>query len=127
MRDLASGELGLPLHLPHPIEDLACAPVGDLLALTTYEPTDRSLWIADLETGELRSLQGNNKPFVVTFTPDGSRIVTGNRDDGTVTLWDPVRGPTLNLGGLESTVQWVVVSPDGGRIAAVDSAGVHRI
>ena len=98
-----------------------------VLAATTYDPSDHSLWIFDLETGERRELEGNAKPFVVTFTPDGSRIVTGDRDHGTVSLWDLERGLVMSLAGLEGTIQEVAVSPDGRRIAAVDSAGVHRI
>ena len=53
--------------------------------------------------------------------------MTGDRDRGTVSLWDVERGLIMSLTGLEGTIQQVAVSPDGRRIAAVDSAGVHRV
>jgi serine/threonine protein kinase/WD40 repeat protein len=127
VRDASSGALQQSPSLPYQPCYLACSPTANLLAATTYEPLDRSLWIFDLDTGATHRLVGNNKPFFPVFTPDGTRVVTGNRDDGTVSLWDVERGLTLNLTGLEGTIQRVAVSPDGRRVAAVDSAGVHRV
>ena len=127
VRGLPSGDVQQTLELPFEVNLLACSPDGAHVAATTYDPGDRSLYIFELATGRGRRFEGNVKPFSLTFVPDGSRIVTGNRDDGTVSLWDIERGLTLTLTDLEGTIQRVAVSQDGTRIAAVDSAGVHRV
>ena len=127
VRELPSGDTRRTLELPHEVNLLACSPDGRHVAATTYDPYDRALYLFDLTTGESRRFEGSVRPYSLAFMPDGSRIVTGNRDDGTVSLWDVERGITLTLTDLEGTIQWVAVSPDGTRIAAVDSAGHHRV
>jgi len=127
VRDSRSGAVQQEFELPHQVNHLACSPSGEFVAATSYDPDDRALYVLDLKTGVIQSHEGNVKPFCLTFSHDSSRIVTGNRDDGTVSLWDVRRGLTLALSGLEGAIQWVAVSPDGRRIAAVDSAGVHRV
>jgi WD40 repeat protein len=127
VRDARTGEVRRRMELLFPVNHLACSPDGKHVAATSYDAEDRSLYIFNLETGARRSFEGNVKPFSLAYVPDGSRIVTGNRDDGTVSLWDVERGLTLTMTDLEGTIQWVAVSRDGCRIAAVDSAGVHRV
>jgi len=127
VRELPSGEVRRTLELPVEVNHLACSPDGAYVAATNYDPDDRSLYIFDLATGQRSRLEGNVKPYSLSFLPHSSRIVTGNRDDGTVSLWDVERGLTLTLTDLEGTIQWVAASTDGTRIAAVDGAGVHRV
>ena len=104
----------------------AVSPGGDVLAACTF--ADRALWLFDLRGDRpARKLVASAQPYWLAFTPDGSRVVSGNWRNGTVTLWDVERGPTMTLSGLEATVHHVAVSPDGRRIGAADAAGVHHI
>lgn len=127
VREMPSGEVKRTMELPVEVNHLACSPDGGYVAATPYDPDDRSLYIFDRATGDCRRFEANVKPYSLAFLPHSSRIVTGNRDDGTVSLWDIERGLTLTLTDLEGTIQWVAASTDGTRIAAVDSAGVHRV
>jgi WD40 repeat protein len=54
----------------------------------------------------------------VAFSPDGSRIVSGSRDN-TVTVWDLQAGTLVRtLEGHQKVVNSVAVSPDGRRIVS---------
>ena len=55
----------------------------------------------------------------VAFSPDGTRLVTGNRDQ-TVRLWDAQRGQPIGepLRGHEGWVSSVAFSPDGKRLVS---------
>ena len=64
----------------------------------------------------------------VSFSPDGSRIVSGSGDDG-VWVWDAVSGECV-LGPLEghtSSVMSVSFSPDGARIVSGSSDKTVRV
>jgi WD40 repeat protein len=61
------------------------------------------------------------KTFIqfVAFSPVGNRIVSGDHDDGTVTLWDSATGKVLwNLRGHNSSVFAVAFSPDSKRVVS---------
>jgi WD40 repeat protein len=72
---------------------------------------------------EFLCFRGHNGDFAsrvlsVTFSPDGSRIVSGG-DDRTVKVWDATSGQhVLDLEGHTQRVTSVAVSPDGGRVAS---------
>ena len=54
----------------------------------------------------------------VAFSPDGTRIVTGDCD-GTTKVWDARTGkPLVELKGHAGTVNSVAFSPDGTRVVA---------
>lgn len=54
----------------------------------------------------------------VTFSPDGTKVVTGSRD-GTAKIWDAVTGENLQtLNDLTRWISAVAFSPDGTRIVA---------
>jgi WD40 repeat protein len=54
----------------------------------------------------------------VTFSPDGTRLVSGS-DDTTIRLWDTATGEELKtLRGHEGVVRSVTFSPDGTRLAS---------
>ncbi|HUU61491.1 MAG TPA: kelch repeat-containing protein, partial [Acidimicrobiia bacterium] len=63
----------------------------------------------------------------VAFSPDGTRIATGEAD-GTVRLWDPATGQEqLVLSGHTAQVVDVSFSPDGSRLASVGLDGTMRV
>ena len=63
----------------------------------------------------------------VAWSPDGTRIATGD-DDGTVRVWDAATGEPLRaLTGHTKSVSSVAWSPDGTRIATGDDDGTVRV
>ncbi len=63
----------------------------------------------------------------LVFSPDGKRMVTSSLD-GTVKVWDPVKGNTLlSLDGHKKPVRAVAYSPDGKRIATASEDGTARV
>ncbi|CCA77459.1 related to WD40-repeat protein (notchless protein), partial [Serendipita indica DSM 11827] len=66
------------------------------------------------------SLRGHSGSVVaVAFSPDGSRIVSGSRDQ-TIRLWDAKTGEPVGdpLRGHSNSVTAVAFSPDGSRIVS---------
>lgn len=74
-----------------------------------------------------RTLTGHTAAVVsLTFTPDGTRLVTGSWDR-TVALWDPHTGRRIDrLTGFGHVIRAVDVSPDGRRIAVASWSGNDR-
>jgi len=68
------------------------------------------------------ALEGNRAPFEVAFTPDGSRALVTEFDEGTLAVIDTVSGKVLqhlSTGGKEPT--GVAVTPDGARALVTNS------
>ncbi|KAG2070981.1 WD40 repeat-like protein, partial [Suillus decipiens] len=74
-------------------------------------------------------LRGHTSPVSsVSFSPDGTRIVTGSRDK-TVRLWDAATGQPVGepLRGHTDSVWSVSFSPDGARIVTASSDKTVRL
>jgi WD40 repeat protein/mono/diheme cytochrome c family protein len=90
---------------------------------TALIAADRSLYLWDLYTGEVRSKLAGHTATVtsVAFSDDGSKAISGS-DDRTVRLWDVNDGKLLaTLVGHEAAVRSVAVMP-GGRWAISGSS-----
>jgi WD40 repeat protein len=79
---------------------------------------DAKVWdtITGREVLTLSQGRGSGQVWAVTFSPDGSRIVTGYRD-ATAAVWDAVSGKKLLLlKGHTDVLTALAFSPDGRRI-----------
>ncbi|MFE9243074.1 WD40 repeat domain-containing serine/threonine protein kinase [Nocardiopsis sp. NPDC006938] len=89
--------------------------------------SDDGAYVYSLESGEVTVLAEGFEAGAVAFTPDGERLVVGNRDvqvDSGVSVYDLATGElvaTHRTGS--STVLSVAVSPEGGYLAAQDLLG----
>ena len=109
------------------VHELAVARDGHSLAATSYEETDRALWLWDADTGQaLRRIELPSKPSCITFDPGGRRILVGNWHEGTVTVIDPEHGPVVDLAGNRGVVRAIAASP-AGRVVSADSNGLHLL
>jgi len=86
------------------------------------------------ETRQLWDLQGNligqlpqfpDSIFSIAFSPDGQKIVTGDRD-GTVQLWDLEGNPSGSPLKYEKSVGCLAFSPDGQMIAGIIGETLYR-
>ncbi|HPH29678.1 MAG TPA: AAA-like domain-containing protein, partial [Pseudomonadota bacterium] len=70
----------------------------------------------------------HEKPvYTVTFSPDGSRVVTASYD-GTAGLWDAKTGASLlSLKGHTKSVRAASFSPDGSRVVTASYDGTARL
>jgi WD40 repeat protein len=91
-----------------------------VLALSRFAPETK---LFDVENGKLlRELKGHsNYARCVTFTPDGTRIITGSYDR-TIKVWIASTGELLvTLEGHAGPVYHVDVSPNGSLLASTDA------
>ncbi len=98
---------------------LAVSPDGKLLASKAHWGRNNKVWLWDLEARKEMFPQDDTHAagvLAVSFSPDGSRIVTGGEDNA-VRLWDAATGAHLRLIDTgTSWVRFVAFSPDGKRI-----------
>ena len=92
-----------PFHLNTAVYSLAFSPDGKSVALDTSEGPNVNYW--DLQTGRSTRYVGKlaNHIHRVAFSPDGSKIVFGNRN--VISIWDTPQFAT--------TSRAYTVSPDG--------------
>ena len=104
--------------------ETAVSPLGDTVALIRR---DSSLFILDLETGNVRESPLSNDPIVtsIAFSPDGKSLAIGQRY-GRVRSWrvsdskvDTVRRPHLSL----TAIEHLEFDPTGRFLAALDRTG----
>ena len=105
-------------------------PEAKHLFVTLFDARDDTIWMYELGTGEpVRELRGHAQPGLVTFLPDAGgqpRLASGNWD-GTLSLWDPVRGEIAAISAHEGTVFALVPDPTGRRVLTSENGGVYRI
>ncbi len=101
------------------INEMAYSPNGTHLAVAG----SIGIWLYDMTIHhEVALLTGNTGPVSsVAFSPDGSTIISGNRD-GTVWVWDAHTGEHIQTFSTADWVLSVAFSPDGKTIA---SGGGH--
>ncbi len=85
---------------------------------------------SDTASGEPRLVvdsQHSNEATSITFSPDGRRVLTGNRD-GTSKLWDPGTGQEIRtFRGHYAPVICVAFSPDGRRVVTGSFDGTAKL
>lgn len=89
----------------------AISPDGNLLAVASRI----GVWFYDAHTDDfirLIAVEGTGLLSVVTFSPDGTRIATGDWD-GVVTVWDVATGTELVTFTKMDYISSVAFSPDG--------------
>jgi WD40 repeat protein len=125
VRDLESGEIRQRWSIPDRVHDIACW--RNLVAAVNYDDRDHRVYLFDLESGKARApLQGNAKPVVLDFLPDGSRIVTGNFD-GSVGFWDLEKGEVSRIPAHSDVVLDVQFAPDGKSLVSFAVGAEHHI
>jgi WD40 repeat protein len=105
--------------------DVAVSPNGRLLVTVGV---GRPALMEPFTGRELARLEGApSHAASVAFSPDGTRIATGEAD-GTVRLWDAATGEqSMVLTGHTAMVVDVAFSPDGSRLASVGLDGAMRV
>jgi WD40 repeat protein len=109
-----------------PIRFATLSPDGQLLAISTYDPTIQ-LWRLSDKT-LLRTLTGH-KDWVheVFFSPDGKFLISGSKD-GTVKVWQVWDGSLVRtLSGHSKPVVTVALSLDGQFIASRSEDSTVRV
>jgi hypothetical protein len=81
-----------------------------------------------MNSHQLATLEGHTGEVrAASFSPDGTRVVTGS-DDKTARLWDATNGkPLATLQGHTSSVSAVAFSPDGTRAVTSSSDNTARL
>jgi RNA polymerase sigma factor (sigma-70 family) len=98
---------------------VAFAPDGKTVAVASA-----SLRVYDVTTGEER-LRVDRRARDPHFTDGGKTLVAAV--DGAIYRWDTATGKTLTPGGMDSGVEQVLVTPDGGRVITRDGDGYGHL
>jgi len=105
---------------PGNINCLAFSPNG--LTLASGAGLD-GLALTDTDSGLRRLITTDTRPSALTFSPDGSHLITGH-ENGLIKTWDVALGRQVQtLSGHANMVLSLAVSPDGRTLA---SAGEDR-
>jgi tetratricopeptide (TPR) repeat protein len=86
---------------------------------------EAKVWDARTGTPQLELKGHKYQVLIVAFSPDGTRIVTGERDDGTTEVWDARTGKELPGEAIPNTVANERISPDGRLFAHVDGPALR--
>lgn len=121
--DLTSGQ---PIHRitlpPADYNDLEIDPTGTLAALVSGSA--RSVYVIDMESGELRSTLKLRGPAFADFGPDGS-VLAVSSDDGLIRVYDTHEFvERRRLVGSSGVPRFIFFAPDSSRLV---SAGTGEI
>ena len=118
--DVHGGQLKAPfMHLKSCSYPAIFSPDGRMLA----SMNSNKIILTDLVSGESRSMQTGTEVFSLAYSPDGTRLFSGQLD-GAISIWDVSSGSrTPMIRGHSSIVFGLAVSPDGRTLA---SAGEDR-
>lgn len=128
-------------------EELSIVPHGDNVNNVVFSPDSRRLATAsddgtarlvDTESGKQMSIsQYEESVNAVVFSPDGSRLAIRSNSDtffngtlsrsGTALLIDTESGEQLAILQHETSINAVIFSPDGNRLATASSDGTVRL
>jgi Tol biopolymer transport system component len=140
--DAQTGHETLTLNYSRGSTSVSFSPDGKRIVSSSIPVTggfDNTIIVWDAQTGKttltLRGRRRQHHPgtghsgFVtmVSFSPDGKRIVSGSNDK-TIKVWDAQTGQeTLTLEGHEYAVTMVSFSPDGKRIVSGGEGGTVKV
>ncbi|KAA6213902.1 hypothetical protein CP973_32525 [Streptomyces albofaciens JCM 4342] len=100
------------------ISALAWAPARPTLAVASYDGIVR-LWDVNSRHAREKFTARVESASALSYAPDGSALAAPSDDDtGTVRLWRATRDGPETVGGRQSGITSVAVSPDGRTIAA---------
>jgi WD40 repeat protein len=105
------------------VHAVAYSPDGHHLASAGGDGTVR-IW--DLDTGQSRTLPGQDPAWAVAYSPDGRHLASAG-DDSTVQVWDLDTGASRTLSGHTGPVLAVAFSPDGRHLASAGDDSTVRV
>jgi WD40 repeat protein len=118
---------GAPANFEGYCGEIAFSPDGKRLAVANLDGIPQ---ILDVDSGEaIFKLRGHKAVAAgLAYSPDGSRIATGDNYLGEVIVWDANTGEKLaSLDGGTMGIYNMAFSPDGGKLAAVGDEGVLNV
>jgi WD40 repeat protein len=131
--DARSGRRRAPLEIRHQgVSDLQVSADERTLAVTLYNYTGDGPYgqvaLYDLRSGRLRKLHSskNVQAASVALRPDGKRVIAGWAD-AKLEIRTSAGRRVLDLPGHANSTRSVAYSPDGNRVASLDSEGDARI
>jgi WD40 repeat protein len=121
-------EKGTSSGYPGPISSLSFSPDDKLLAIGSADDSGATpvgqVRVLDLSLQEERFAYVDHPAVVgcVALSPD-NRVVAGGYRDGTIKVFDLVKGSELATRSNDSSVDALAFTPDGGRLAAAGAGG----
>jgi WD40 repeat protein len=109
---------------------VAFSPDGTRVASGSYWGRSHTVWVWDVETGEVvhQLKRHTHEVLSVAFSrdPEGSRLFSGGKD-GTLRVWDSESGEDLLAIATGSPVWGIAVSPRGNTVATAGADGNIRL
>ena len=115
LRRFRGHEMGVTSVAVSPDGSTLVSASGTIMSKISKKPTDFSVRIWDLSSGDCRHVLTEHTNYVksVAFTPNGKKIISAS-DDKTLRIWDPETGECLQvISGSEFRFNDLAVSPCG--------------